>query len=264
MRDVLSEIVAHKRKEVKEAKERVSLHTLEKRLQENPPPVLSMEKALRESNTGVIAEFKRKSPAKGWIAPDAGVAKIAVDYVSAGASALSVLTDEKFFGGNLADLQTAAQNVKIPVMRKEFIINEYQIVEARIAGASAILLIAAVLTARESARLTDFASQLGMEVLLELHNEDELDYIAPQNRLIGINNRNLETFVTSVEKSYRIIEKLPKNAIWVSESGISDPETVKELRKAGYKGFLIGENFMKTDNPGASLLQFINEIRQEE
>ena len=260
--DVLSEIIAHKRKEVAEQKSKASYAQLERELTNCNLPIYSLKNALLQSDTGIIAEFKRRSPSKGWINRNADTGIITISYEAAGASALSVLTDKKYFGGTLADLQTAAKNVKIPVMRKEFIVDEYQILQARVSGASAILLIAAALTVEESYRFARFAKQLNLDVLLELHDEKEIEYVSQENTIIGINNRNLGTFVTDLEKSYKMIELLPKSAVLVSESGISDPETVKELRKAGYKGFLIGENFMKTDNPGKYLEEFIKNVIQ--
>ena len=258
--DVLGEIIAHKRKEVAEQKNIVSYSQLEKEVSSCDLPIYSLKDALLQSDSGIIAEFKRRSPSKGWINQNADTGIITKNYATAGASALSVLTDEKYFGGTLTDLQVAAKNVSIPVMRKEFIVDEYQILQARLSGASAILLIAAALTVEENHRFTRFAKQLNLDVLLELHDEKEIEYVSPENTIIGINNRNLGTFVTDLEKSYKMIELLPKNAVLVSESGISNPETVKELRKIGYKGFLIGENFMITDNPGKSLGKFINNI----
>ena len=181
-------------------------------------------------------------------------------YEAAGAAAVSVLTDEPYFGGTLADLRTATESVSIPVMRKEFIVDEYQIYDAKLSGASAILLIAAAITMEESKRFTQLAEQLQLEVLLELHDERETDYITPMNRLIGINNRNLGSFVTDVQKSFRMIDLLPCESLLISESGISDPQVVRELRDAGYRGFLIGENFMKSNNPGESLKTFLIKI----
>ena len=257
MKDILSEILAHKRLEVAKQKNEVSYSELEKQIADCRLPVYSLKNALLQSDSGIIAEFKRRSPSKGWINRDADAENVTKGYESGGAAALSVLTDEKYFGGTLADLQHAARNVKIPVMRKEFIVDEYQILQARLSGASAILLIAAALTVEESRRLTQFAKQLNLDVLLELHDEKEIEYVSPGNAIIGINNRNLGTFVTDLQKSYNMMELLPRDAVLVSESGISNPETVKELRQAGYRGFLIGENFMKTDNPGKSLEEFI-------
>ncbi|MDD3510818.1 MAG: indole-3-glycerol phosphate synthase TrpC [Fermentimonas sp.] len=261
MRDVLSEIVAHKRIEVERQKELVPLSEIEKQLSQNRDIVFhSLKGSLERSKTGIISEFKRRSPSKGWLHQDADVNAITKEYEIAGASALSVLTDEKYFGGTITDLRTAVNNVQIPVMRKEFVVDEYQIYEAKLAGASAILLIAAAITLDESKRFTELAQQLKLDVLLELHDEKETDYITPLNNLIGVNNRNLGSFVTDLQKSFRMAELLPKEAVWVSESGISDANTVKELRDAGYKGFLIGEYFMKSGNPGESLSRFIQQI----
>lgn len=261
MRDVLSEIVAHKRIEVERQKELVPLSEIEKQLSQNRNIVFhSLKGSLERSKTGIISEFKRRSPSKGWLHQDADVNAITKEYEIAGASALSVLTDEKYFGGTITDLRTAVNNVQIPVMRKEFVVDEYQIYEAKLAGASAILLIAAAITLDESKRFTELAQQLKLDVLLELHDEKETDYITPLNNLIGVNNRNLGSFVTDLQKSFRMAELLPKEAVWVSESGISDANTVKELRDAGYKGFLIGEYFMKSGSPGESLSRFIQQI----
>jgi|SRR5690554_322657 len=261
MRDVLSEIVAHKRIEVERQKELVPLSEIEKQLSQNRDIVFhSLKGSLERSKTGIISEFKRRSPSKGWLHQDADVNAITKEYEIAGASALSVLTDEKYFGGTITDLRTAVNNVQIPVMRKEFVVDEYQIYEAKLAGASAILLIAAAITLDESKRFTELAQQLKLDVLLELHDEKETDYITPLNNLIGVNNRNLGSFVTDLQKSFRMAELLPKEAVWVSESGIYDANTVKELRDAGYKGFLIGEYFMKSGSPGESLSRFIQQI----
>lgn len=264
MRDILSEIVDNKRIEVAKQKDLVSLRDIERQLmQADEIPFYSLKESLESSETGIISEFKRRSPSKGWLHEDADVNIITKEYESSGAAALSVLTDEKYFGGTLADLMSAAKNVHIPVMRKEFIIDEYQIYEAKLAGASAILLIAAAITKEESKRFTALAWQLQLDVLLELHDEKETDYVTPLNNLIGVNNRNLGSFVTDLEKSFRMSDLLPKNALWISESGISDAGIVKELRDAGYKGFLIGEYFMKSGTPGKSLNEFIQQIKKK-
>jgi len=262
MKDILSEIIAHKKAEVSRQKEETPSSALEKRLAERPISFHSLKSALEHSSTGIIAEFKRRSPSKGWINQTADAGIVTKAYETAGAAALSVLTDEAFFGGTLDDLQKATQTVYIPVMRKEFIIDEYQLFEAKLAGASAVLLIAAAITKEESKRFTKLAHQLQLDVLLELHDERETDYITPLNTLIGINNRNLGSFVTDLQKSFRMAELLPNDAVWVSESGISDPTILKELRNAGYRGFLIGENFMKTADPGKSLKTFIDQLIQ--
>jgi len=260
MKDILSEIIAHKKTEVAVRKAEIPFAVLEKHLTGRTIPFHSMKAALEQSSTGIIAEFKRRSPSKGWINQPADAAEVTKAYEAAGAAVLSVLTDEEFFGGTLADLQKATQTVQIPVMRKEFIVDEYQLFEAKLAGASAILLIAAAITKEESKRFTELALQLQLDVLLELHDERETDYITPHNNLIGINNRNLGSFVTDLDKSYRMIGQLPKEAVLVSESGISDPKIVNELREAGYRGFLIGEHFMRTTNPGESLRCFVQRL----
>ena len=261
MKDVLSEIVANKRIEVDKQKELIPLSELEKQLrQRGDIPYYSLKEALENSESGIIAEFKRRSPSKGWLHRGADVNVVTAAYERSGASALSVLTDEKYFGGTMSDLRSAVANVRIPVMRKEFIVDEYQIYEAKLAGASAILLIAAAITKGESKRFTELAQRLNMDVLLELHDESETDYIDPLNDLIGINNRNLGSFVTSLQKSFDMAERLPEGAVWVSESGISDPATVRELRGAGYRGFLMGEYFMKSGNPEESLSKFIQQV----
>ena len=260
MQDILSEIIAHKKIEVARQKEETPFSVLEKRISEETIPFHSLKSALEQSTTGVIAEFKRRSPSKGWINRPAEVTPVVQAYEAAGAAALSVLTDEPFFGATQADLRAATKCVTIPVMRKEFIVDEYQIYDAKLSGASAILLIAAAITKEEAKRFTKLAHQLQLEVLLELHDERETEYITPLNRLIGINNRNLGSFVTDVQKSFRMIELLPQEALLISESGLSDPRVVRELRDAGYRGFLIGENFMKSEDPGESLRQFLRGV----
>ena len=242
MKDILEEIVAHKRVEV------ARIYA--------PKP--SLREALLNSDTGIIAEFKRRSPSKGWIKQEGRAGEIPLSYQDNGAAALSILTDEKYFGGCDAFITTARESgVTIPVLYKNFVIDEAQIYAASLCGASAVLLIAACLTKDECRRLIRKAHELGMEVLLEMHSESELEYVETEPDLCGINNRNLGSFVTDVETSFRLAEKLPKDAVKVSESGISDPKTVMALRQAGYRGFLIGENFMKTPNPGAALKEFI-------
>ena len=262
MKDVLSEIVLDKKVEVARQKELLPLSELEKQLHQKKDTIKfrSLKEALLNSTTGIIAEFKRRSPSKGWLHQNADVDVVTKAYENAGASALSVLTDENYFGGTLADLNSAVHNVQIPVMRKEFIVDEYQIFEAKLMGASAILLIAAAITQEESMRFTRLANELQLDVLLELHDEGEVDYITPLNSLVGINNRNLGSFATDLQKSFRMAQLLPTDSVWVSESGISDANVVKELRDAGYKGFLIGEYFMKSRNPEASLKEFIQQI----
>lgn len=261
MKDVLSEIIAHKKIEVAEQKNRQSFSEIEKALlKAGDIPFHSLRDALANSSSGIIAEFKRRSPSKGWLWQSAEANEVTPAYEKAGAAALSVLTDQKYFGGTLADLRKAISKVSIPVIRKEFIIDEYQLLEAKLSGASAVLLIASAISVDECRRFTEFATQLQLEVLLELHDKKEMDHVGPLNRIIGINNRNLGSFVTDVDKSFKMVSLLPKEALWVSESGISDASIVKELRQAGYRGFLIGEYFMKSGNPGQTLKEFINQI----
>lgn len=275
--DILSEIIAHKRTEVELQKQSVSPEQLREQVQKlmesSSVPRHSMRQALASSPTGIIAEFKRRSPSKGWIYETAKAEEIPAAYETAGASALSILTDEKFFGGSLRDISTARPLVDIPILRKDFIIDEYQLLQARIVDADAVLLIAACLTQKECTTLTTQAHALGLEVLLEIHNPSELPYINKEVDMLGVNNRNLGTFVTDVKNSFRIARQLQqaigskKGAsdvrnmpILVSESGISHPETIRSLRAAGFRGFLIGEAFMKTDHPGDTLKDFISPI----
>lgn len=292
--DILSEITDHKRIEVELQKQAVSPEQLREQVRDlmenSPAPRRSMKRALASSPAGIIAEFKRRSPSKGWIYETAKADEIPAAYEAAGASAISILTDEKFFGGSLRDIRTARPLVDIPILRKDFIIDEYQLLQARIVGADAVLLIAACLTQKECADLTARAHALGLEVLLEIHSPRELAYISKDVDMVGVNNRNLGTFVTDVENSFRIAGQLrqtiagvrnisdvrnipdaqdssdtPRNLpLLVSESGISHPETICRLRTAGFRGFLIGETFMKTPQPGDALKGFIQGIEETE
>ncbi len=268
MKDILQEIIVNKRIEVEEQKRAVDLRTLVTMGSDQlERPVYSMRSSLANSPTGIIAEFKRKSPSKGWLFPDADIAHIIPAYEAGGASACSVLTDQKYFGGTLSDLQQARKLVNIPLLRKDFIIDEYQLYQARIMGADAILLIAAALNEETCIILAETAHSLGLEVLLEIHNEEELRYLNPHIDMLGVNNRNLGSFHTDVQNSFRLIQQIPSQPpkgeqftttpLLVSESGISDTKLVKQLRDCGFKGFLIGETFMKTQNPGKSLSEFI-------
>lgn len=283
MKDILSEIIAHKRIEIELQKQAVSLEKLQEEvaamMQKDATtgtsvtiPVRSMKQALASSPTGIIAEFKRRSPSKGWIHEAARAEEIPAAYETAGASAISILTDEKFFGGSLQDICMARPLVGIPILRKDFIIDEYQLLQARNVGADAVLLIAACLTQEECATLTARAHILGLEVLLEIHTFSELAYIEDVD-MVGVNNRNLGTFVTDVENSFHIAEELrqilattqdssdsPSLPLLVSESGISHPETICRLRTAGFRGFLIGETFMKTHRPEDALKDFISPL----
>ena len=245
MNDILHDIVAHKRLEMEVLRSRKP----------------SLRQALLASETGIIAEFKRKSPSKGWIKEDGRADDIPLAYQHAGAAAVSILTDSHYFGGSDDFIRTARQSgVTLPILYKNFVIDEMQLFQAALCGASAVLLIAACLTRQECRQLIRKAHDLGLEVLLEMHGEEEFCYADLCPDLCGINNRHLGSFVTDVENSFRLAERLPKEAVKVSESGISNPAVVKALREAGYRGFLIGENFMRTASPGDSLRQFISEL----
>ena len=259
MKDVLDEIVAHKRVEVERFKQQLppsQIYKLVEEVMDIAQP--SMREALMNSSSGIIAEFKRKSPSKGWIKEDGKANEIPLSYQQNGASAISILTDEKYFGGNDRFIKEARESgVTIPILYKNFVIDEYQLFQARLCGASAVLLIAADLSLVECKSLMHIAHELGLEVLLEMHEERELDYAELEPDMYGINNRNLGTFITDVQNSFRLASRLPEQVCKVSESGISNPDTVKMLRMAGFRGFLIGENFMKEHNPGQSLNDFI-------
>jgi len=221
----------------------------------------SLREALLQSETGIIAEFKRRSPSKGWIKEDGRPDVIPLSYQQNGAAALSILTDEHYFGGCDDFIRQARQSgVTLPILYKNFVIDEAQLYAAALCGASAVLLIAACLSKVDCKRLLDKAHTLGLEVLLEMHSEPELEYADLGPDLCGINNRNLGSFVTDVENSFRLAELLPEDAVKVSESGISNPDTVRALRQAGFRGFLIGENFMKTADPGQALNEFISKL----
>ena len=245
MQDILKEIIAHKQQEIEQLYAKKA----------------SIREALLQSETGIIAEFKRRSPSKGWIKENGRADTIPLSYQQNGAAALSILTDEHYFGGSDDFIRQARHSgVTLPILYKNFIINEAQLYAAALCGASAVLLIAACLSKQECSVLLQKAHELGLEVLLEMHSEQELEYAELDPDLCGINNRNLGSFVTDVENSFRLAELLPKDAVKVSESGISNPKTVKALRLAGFRGFLIGENFMKTADPGQALNEFISQL----
>ncbi|NDW12340.1 indole-3-glycerol phosphate synthase TrpC [Bacteroides sp. 214] len=259
-KDILSEIIANKRFEIDLQKRSVSALQLEKNLTDVSKKH-SMRAALINSDTGIIAEFKRRSPSKGWINRDAQPVDIIPSYQEAGAAALSILTDEKYFGGNLRDIRSVRPLINIPILRKDFVVDEYQLYQAKIISADAVLLIASALTQEECNALAEKAHGLGLETLLEIHNEKELVYVNPHIDMVGVNNRNLSTFHTDVENSFRLAALLPKDIVLVSESGISQPDTVKQLRKNGFRGFLIGETFMKTDKPAIALADFVTQLK---
>lgn len=263
--NILDQIIEHKRKEVEEQKRLYPVTVLEQSLYFSRLPVSMKAYIQREDKTGIIAEFKRKSPSKGVINGNASVERTTAGYVAAGASALSVLTDKQFFGGSNEDLMTARKVNSSPIIRKDFTIDEYQIIEAKSIGADAILLIAAVLEPRRSKELAALAHSLGLEVLLEVHDEAELKANLESGAdMIGVNNRNLKTFEVSIDVSKTLAPMIPDAVVKVSESGISSPETIIELRKYGYEGFLMGENFMKNNQPDRAAMEFMNELRKAE
>lgn len=278
MKDILEEIVANKREELAIAINELPLETIkqfteQKIRRDGALKLRSMKQSLAKSESGIIAEFKRKSPSKGWIHADVEPEDVIPLYAEGGASASSVLTDEKYFGGKLEFIQRVRDKVPaLPLLRKEFIIDEYQLYEARLVGADAVLLIAADLHEGQYGELLKVAHSLGLEVLLEVHDPAELSYLKygiPD--MLGVNNRSLGTFHTDVQHSFDIAAEMKKAVrhlglpeeeapLLVSESGIGNPSVVKELRKVGFRGFLIGECFMKEENPGLALKEFIGEI----
>jgi indole-3-glycerol phosphate synthase len=260
--DILDKILETKRAEVAVAKQARGFDDIHAAALAVDRPVISFSGALAASPTGIIAEFKRRSPSKGFINEHASVAEVTSGYAAAGTAAISVLTDSNYFAGSLDDLREARRVApNTPLLRKDFVIDEYQLCEARLAGADAVLLIASALTRERCAELAAFAERLGLEVLLELHNETELDYICPGVNVVGINNRHLGSFVTDTATSERLGELLPRDMVRISESGISSPETVLRLRAKGFQGFLMGENFMKYTDPAAALSEFIKELQ---
>ncbi|MBP5371382.1 MAG: indole-3-glycerol phosphate synthase TrpC [Bacteroidales bacterium] len=266
MADILEEIVDNKRIEVDAAKQKLPFYELAKRVEqflaENLLKPRSMHDTLMASKSGIIAEFKRKSPSKGWIHADAVPTDVVPLYEKNGASAASILVDEKYFGGSKHFIEMVRPMVSLPILYKEFIVDEYQLYEAKLAGADTVLLIAATLSAPMVKKLVETAHQLGLEILFEVHSVSELNKVVPETDILGVNNRHLGTFVTDVQWSFDIADKLSKDFLLVSESGISNPQTVRELRKCGYRGFLIGECFMKEQNPGEALKTFIQNIEQ--
>ena len=259
--NILDKIIAHKKQEIAQLMKEVAIEKLVKSPHFNRTPI-SLKTALTvESSTGIIAEFKRQSPSKGIINDKAEVVDVTQGYLKANVAAQSILTDTHFFGGTMLDLiQARTVNELTPILRKDFIVDAFQIVEAKAIGADAILLIAACLTKLELKNYGKLAEDLGLEVLYEVHNQEELDKIELDNKIIGINNRNLKTFEVDLEHSIQLASQIPDSCIRVSESGLSNPRVIIGLKEYGFKGFLIGENFMKTEDPGLSCQAFINQL----
>ncbi|GEP89967.1 indole-3-glycerol phosphate synthase [Chitinophaga terrae (ex Kim and Jung 2007)] len=260
MKNILAEIVAHKKIEVAARKEERSEEVLRQSSAFNRQPFSLREFLQRPDKTGIIAEFKRRSPSKGLINGEATVEAVTGAYCRYGASGLSVLTDEQYFGGSSADLIAARSINQIPILRKDFVIDEYQILEAKAIGADVILLIAECLEAAEVARLAKFADSLGLEVLLEVHSEPQLEKITAHTHLVGVNNRDLITFKVDFNRSCELAPKIPADKVKVAESGISDPAAIVTLKQAGFQGFLIGECFMKESDPAYAFEQFVTTL----
>jgi indole-3-glycerol phosphate synthase len=258
--NILEKIAAFKREEVRSRKLANPVNMLEKSACFNLA-VPSFYDALAKPGPSVIAEFKRKSPSRGDINPSADILQVALGYQDAGTAAISVLTDTEFFGGNNSDLQDVAGAVKIPVLRKDFVVDEYQVVEAKSLGAGAILLIASILTKKEVDTLSALALNLGMDILFEIHDLADLEMISRNIKIIGVNNRNLKTFEVSMDNTNDLLQHLPVDCIKVAESGIQTYNDVIQLFKKGYNAFLIGENFMKSDDPGKSAKIFMNNLK---
>lgn len=262
MKNILDLIVSHKREEVRQRIELVPVKLLEQSIYFSTP-VVSLSRYLnRTDKNGIIAEFKRKSPSKGEINAYASVEEVSIGYMQAGASALSILTDTDYFGGKNADLIEARKFNFCPILRKDFIISEYQIIEARSIGADAILLLASVLSREEIAQFTLFAQSLGLEVVIEIHEEGHLDKVHPSAEVIGVNSRDLRDFSVDIQRAHNIFSSLPTEMVRIAESGLTQAVTVADLYDAGYRGFLIGEAFMKADRPALACKQFILELRR--
>lgn len=259
---ILDKIIAFKKKEVAKIKADVPVKKLVESPLFNRQPLSLRESLLENNSSGIIAEFKRQSPSKGIINDTATIEEVTEGYLDANVAAQSILTDTSFFGGTMVDImQARAINTTRPILRKDFIVDGFQIVEAKAIGADVILLIAACLTKEEIKNYGQLAIDLGLEVLYEVHTQEDLDKIVLNNKIIGINNRNLKTFEVDLEHSITLANQIPESCVRVSESGLSDPRIITGLKEYGFKGFLIGEHFMKTENPGEACEAFINQIR---
>jgi indole-3-glycerol phosphate synthase len=258
--NILDTIIESKKAEVARQKATVSVEALESSDLFKRKTFSLKQFLLDEHKTGIIAEFKRKSPSKGIINDTADVMEVTTAYTVNGASCLSILTDKDFFGGSVEDLKTARVN-NIPILRKDFMIDEYQITEARAMGADVILLIAACLSPARVKELAEFAKSLQLEVLLEIHTEDELQHICDATEIVGINNRDLKTFTVDINRSIELGKKISADKIKIAESGINNIDTICTFKNAGFKGFLIGENFMKAPNPTIAFADFVQQLK---
>ncbi len=260
--NILDKIIAHKKQEIAQLMKEVSIEKLVKSPNFSRTPISLKQSLTAENSTGIIAEYKRQSPSKGIINDKVSIIEVTQGYLEAKVAAQSILTDTQFFGGNILDIiQARTVNEITPILRKDFIVDGFQIVEAKAIGADAILLIAACLTKQELKNYGKLAEDLGLDVLYEVHNQEELDKIELDNKIIGINNRNLKTFEVDLEHSIELASQIPDSCIKVSESGLTDPRVITGLKEYGFQGFLIGESFMKTENPGYACQEFISQIR---
>jgi indole-3-glycerol phosphate synthase len=260
---ILEEIISYKKKEVNDRKYQVPLSNLEKMSyfsRKTLPLTIPLQKM---EKTGIIAEFKKKSPSKGMINETANLEEVVSEYALGGAAGISVLTDNRYFGGSSTDLIRAREKVQIPILRKDFIIDKYQISEAKGIGADVILLIAAALTPEQTYDLAKFAHDLDLQVLLEIHSQLELNYLNDYVDIVGVNNRDLKTFRVDIGISMELAALIPDKFVKISESGISDVETISKLKAYGYRGFLMGENFMKSKNPGRAFSVFVDMLNKE-
>ena len=261
---ILEEITARKRLDLERLKEERPARNLYKKVERMMDSDVhhSLPEALLASPTGIIAEFKRKSPSLGWIREELQPQDVVPAYAKAGATALSILTDEPYFGGKADFVEQMRPLVDIPILRKDFTIDEYQVFEAKAIGADAILLIAACLKKDECRELARVAHSLNLDVLLEVHGENELDYITEDVNIVGVNNRDLHAFKTDIQTSFRLSALIPNDFVTISESGLKTAENLKLLRAAGFNGFLMGERFMKAPEPAKALKEFIQTLQQ--
>jgi indole-3-glycerol phosphate synthase len=257
--NILETIIAKKKMEVAERKSKTGLHELENLPFFKNETLSFRDFLLQKDKTGIIAEFKRRSPSKGIINATSSVTEVTAAYAKYGASAISVLTDEEFFGGSLKDLLEATVN-EVPLLRKDFIIDEYQLLESKGYGAEIILLIAACLSKEEVKSLACFAKNIGLNVLLEIHNEEELEHICDETDVVGINNRNLKNFAVDIKHSIELGNKIPDDKIKIAESGINDVKTIQLLKRHGFSGLLMGEKFMREKDPGVAFHNFVKEL----
>jgi indole-3-glycerol phosphate synthase len=260
--NMLETIISQKRKEVAKKKASGDINHFNLVAKDFDRKGISLKEALlSEAGFGIIAEFKRKSPSKGWINEHISISEVVPFYASSGATGISILTDKEFFGGDIDELRLARAEVDIPLLRKDFIVDEFQLYEAKSYGADVILLIAACLSKEEVKQLASKAKELQLEILLEIHSEHEIAHICDEIDIIGINNRNLETFETDVKTSMRLIEHIPGDKPVISESGLGDVNAIFKLRSLGFRGFLIGETFMKDKNPAIAFADFMKALR---